>query len=336
MIANMLRAAVATLAMALLAGCERPPVDTVQRGFRGTGMEQVYNPRTLAVVAAANQLPAVLPPAPTDGPKAGATMQNVKVLGDLSIAEFTRTMQAMTDWVAPKEGCAFCHNLQNLADDSKYQKVVSRRMLEMTRHANSQWKSHVGATGVTCWTCHRGQNVPTQVWFKSTERAGTFAGNRAGQNAPAHSVAFAALPNDPFTPLLGGAGEIRVLGAGALPTRGKPGESLQQTEQTYGLMMHMSQALGVNCTYCHNSRSFQSWDQSSPQRATAWYGTRMVRDMNTHFLEPLTASFPPNRLGPGHDVAKVSCATCHQGVFKPLFGASLAPQFPGLMPPAAE
>ena len=335
MIANLLRAAVATLAVALLAGCERPPVDTVQRGFRGTGMEQVYNPRTLATLAAANELPAALPPADADGPKAGAVMRNVKVLGDLSIGEFTRTMQAMTDWVSPKEGCAFCHDLQNLGEDTKYQKVVARRMLEMTRGVNAQWKSHVGATGVTCFTCHRGQNVPEQTWFKSTERAGTFAGNRAGQNAPARSVAYAALPNDPFTPLLAAPGEIRVIGANALPTA-RHGESIVQTERTYGLMMHMSQALGVNCTFCHNSRSFQSWDQSTPQRAIAWHGIRMVRDLNTHYVEPLAPVFPANRLGPAHDPAKVSCATCHQGVFKPLFGASLAPKYPALTASAAD
>ena len=46
-------------ATTLLAGCERPPVDSVQRGFRGTGMELVYNPRTELRVAAANQAPPV-------------------------------------------------------------------------------------------------------------------------------------------------------------------------------------------------------------------------------------------------------------------------------------
>ena len=52
-------------------------------------------------------------------------------------------------------------------------------------------------------------------------------------------------------------------------------------------MMHMSQSLGVNCTYCHNTRSFASWDASTPQRATAWYGIRMVRDLNNDYLDPL-------------------------------------------------
>jgi len=327
-----MRPALPILALAaglLLAACERPPVQMVQSGYRGTGMDQVYNPRTAAAQAALNTVPEALPQAPADGPTAGQTMQNVKVLGDLSVAEFTRTMQAMTNWVAPKEGCAYCHDLQNLADDTKYQKVVARRMIEMTRHVNVDWKPHVGGTGVTCWTCHRGNHVPEQTWFQTPAQKGTFAGNRAGQNAPAKTVAYASLPYDPFTPFLLGGDEIRVITPGALPPPGH-GKSVQQAEWTYGLMMHMSQSLGVNCTYCHNSRSFQSWDQGTPQRATAWHGIRMVRDLNTAYLLPLTSSFPAQRLGPTGDIAKVSCATCHQGVFKPMYGAAMAAQYPAL------
>jgi len=115
-----------------------------------------------------------------------------------------------------------------------------------------------------------------------------------------------------------------------------PGAPIKQAEQTYGLMMHMSEALGVNCTFCHNSRSFTSWDSSTPQRATAWYGIRMVRDVNAHFLEPLTATFPSDRKGPLGDVAKVNCETCHQGVYKPLFGVSMLKDYPELAGPSAQ
>jgi photosynthetic reaction center cytochrome c subunit len=59
----------------LLAGCERPPVDTVQSGYRGTGMEQVYNPRILAEQAPSNVAPPALPAASPDGPKAGTVYQ---------------------------------------------------------------------------------------------------------------------------------------------------------------------------------------------------------------------------------------------------------------------
>ncbi|MFO1337392.1 MAG: photosynthetic reaction center cytochrome PufC [Burkholderiaceae bacterium] len=317
---------VATL---LLAGCERPPINTVQRGYRGTGMEELYNPRTLATQASLNAVPEDQPPASPDGPRAKEVFQNVKVLGEQSVGEFTRTMLSITSWVAPKEGCAYCHDTANLAADTKYTKVVARRMLEMTRHVNAEWKTHVSATGVTCYTCHRGNPVPAQTWFEPLVKTNGFIGNKAGQNTPTATVAYAALPNDPFTPYLSGAADIRVEGNSALPAGHKA--SIVQTEATYGLMTHMSQALGVNCTYCHNSRQFADWSQSTPQRATAWHGIRMVRDLNQGYLAPLTATFPAQRKGPGGDVAKVNCATCHQGAYKPLFGESMLKGHPELI-----
>jgi photosynthetic reaction center cytochrome c subunit len=65
-------------------------------------------------------------------------------------------------------------------------------------------------------------------------------------------------------------------------------------------------------------------------RTTAWYGIRMARALNNDYLVPLTATFPAHRLGIEGDVAKVNCATCHQGVFKPLYGVSMAKDYPEL------
>lgn len=342
---NAIRILLAGLAGALLlAGCEKPPPESVQRGPRGTAMVQVYNPATLAADAAKHQAPEPLPPAPSEGPKAGEVYQNVKVLGHLSVAEFARTMTAVTAWVAPKQGCVYCHNAGNFADDSLYTKVVSRRMMQMTQGINDKWQAHVGKTGVTCFTCHRGENVPAEVWFKPLPdaRANTFAGDRAGQNEPATSVALASLPVDPFTPFLLEDREIRVGGQTALPLAAPATnrQSTKQAEWTYGLMMHMSKSLNVNCTQCHNSRSFSSWGtESSPPRLTAWHGIRMARQLNTDYMVPLTETFPAHRLGPTGDVAKVNCATCHQGAHKPLFGAQMAQHHPELLkagpPPAA-
>jgi photosynthetic reaction center cytochrome c subunit len=321
----------AALAAALLAGCERPPVDTVQRGYRGTGMAQVYNPRLVAAQAPVNAVPADTPPASPEGPRAATVFKNLQVVGDTSVGEFTRLMVSMTAWVSPDQGCTYCHKAgEDMSSDSLYTKVVARRMLQMTRHINADWKTHVAETGVTCYTCHRGQNVPANLWFApptDTHAAG-MVGNRAGQNAPAPSVAYASLPNDPFTPYLDQPNEIRVVGTTALPTGNR--QSTKQAEFTYGLMMHMSQSLGVNCTYCHNTRSFASWDASTPQRATAWYGIRMTRDLNTQYLDPLAGVYPPNRLGPTGDVPKANCATCHQGAYKPLYGASMLKTHPEL------
>ena len=66
-----------------------PPVDTVQRGFRGTAMVQNYNPAEVREYLAENQVPASLPQLPAVGPKAGAVYKNVQVLGSLSVGQFT-------------------------------------------------------------------------------------------------------------------------------------------------------------------------------------------------------------------------------------------------------
>ena len=319
---------------ALLAGCERPPVDVVQRGYRGTAMEVVYNPRTVEQIAAKNVVPAEIPAASPDGPKAKDIYQNVQLLGDLSVAEFTRHMAAITQWVAPEQGCVYCHNPANFAEDSKYTKVVARRMLQMTQTVNSKWQAHVAQTGVTCYTCHRGKPVPEQVWFTAPpqDRRADFIGDLAEQNQPAKSVGYASLPYDPYTYFFLKDYPIRVNGTEALPNGNRA--SIKQAEYTFGLMMHLSQALGVNCTYCHNTRSIHEWDKAQPQRVTAWHGIRMVRELNNEYLLPLTKTFPASRLGELGDVAKVNCGTCHQGAYKPLYGASMVKAHPELLRPS--
>ena len=327
----------AAVAAVVLSGCgERPPITATQNGYRGTGMEQVNNPRTDRITVAMNKAPAAPEAASPDGPKASQVYQNVKVLGHLSVAEFSRNMAAITAWVAPQEGCAYCHNVQNFADESKYTKVVARRMLEMTQHLNADWKPHVGNTGVTCYTCHRGNPVPAQVWYAPADRKyaqNSVMGDLAGQNIGAPSVGYSSLPNDPFTPYLLEDRQIRVNGNQALKFTGTRANlsSTKQAEHTYGLMVHMSDSLGVNCTFCHNTRAFQSWDEAPPQRVTAWHGIRMARDLNVAYMEPLTKTFPANRLGVKGDVAKVNCSTCHQGVNKPLLGAAMAKDHPELL-----
>jgi photosynthetic reaction center cytochrome c subunit len=317
-------------ACALMLGCERPPISTSQQGYRGLGMVDVANPRTLEALQQANVLPEPVPPAPPGGPPASTVYKNVQVLGDLSVPEFTRLMVAITNWVAPKEGCNYCHAGGDFAAEAPYAKIVARRMLQMTQKINADWKSHVGETGVTCYTCHRGQPVPDNIWFAEVGPRGVLgpAGNRAGQNAPAAAVGLASLPYDPFSMFLLQQNEIRIAGGKALPAGA--GSSIQATEATYALMMHMSQALGTNCTFCHNTRSFFDWDQSSAQRAIAWHGIRMVRELNAQYLEPLGSQYPPARLGPLGDAPKANCATCHQGVPKPLLGASMLKDHPVL------
>ena len=322
-------AAVATFGV-ILYTTERPPMDTVQRGFRGTAMDEIYNPRFLQEKIAENKIPASLPRLPDVGGKAGTVYKNVQVLKDESVGNFTRLMASMTTWVAPAQGCAYCHDVNNMAADTLYTKVVARRMIQMVQHINSDWKTHVAETGVTCYTCHRGNPVPAEIWYNNPGpvQASGFAQSPAGKNHPTAVANDTSLPFDPFTPFLEHDENIRIEAQQALP--GTDRSSIKQTDWTYSLLIHFSQSLGVNCTYCHNTRQFANWTESTPQRVTAWYGIRMVRDVNNNYLDPLHTVFPPTRLGAEGDSAKVNCATCHNGVYKPLFGISMVKDFPEL------
>lgn len=320
-----------TIAMLFTSGWERPPMQSTQQGYRGTGMVQVDNPRKLEVKLASQVVPESIPPVPAGGPLASSVYKNVQVLNDLEVGEFTRLMVAITAWVSPEQGCNYCHKEgEDLSADTLYTKVVARKMLQMTRHVNSQWKNHVGATGVTCYTCHRGQPVPAEIWFADPplKQAAGFTAVRDGQNYPAKSVGLTSLPYTHYSTYLVGAKEIRVAPTEALPPNPVGGgATIQATEGTYGLMFHMSGALGVNCTYCHNTQAFSKWNAA---RSTAWYGIRMVRDLNVAYLDPLQPTYPADKLGPLGDAPKANCATCHQGVNKPLAGAQMLKDHPEL------
>ena len=327
-------ASVAAASAVLLTACEDPPQDSVQRGYRGVGMVQHFSPEEVSELLRVNQVPEPEPAVEGEGgPLAKDLYQNVEVLGDLRQQEFTRLMNAMTKWVAPEQGCAYCHELsKGFAYEDVYQKKVSRQMLKMTISMNRDWDKHTGQAGVTCYTCHRGNNVPKNIWFRKPEGkyASRMVGNKAGQNEPSDDVGVSSLPNTPFERFLEKDTEIRVAGDTALPTGNN--SSIKQTEGTYGLMMHMSGSLGVNCTYCHNSRNWRSWEQSTPQRVTAWHGIRMVRDANNNHINILQDVLPAKRKGPLGDAGKVNCTTCHQGVYKPLFGANMVQHYTSLDP----
>ena len=234
------------VAAVILHQAEHPPIVGIQRGFRGTGLVYLYNPRTMASLNEANRIPVSVPYAGNEGAKAGTVYKNVQVLDDVPAGEFTRLMVNMAIWVAPTQGCAACHDVTNLADDSLYTKVVARRMLQMVRHINADWTAHVAETGVTCYTCHRGQLVPPNIWFNNPgpQQAGGFAQVAAGKNHPTEVAGHSALPLDPLTPFLEDVNDIRVQSTTAL--RAADHQSIKQTEWTYALMMNISQSLGVN------------------------------------------------------------------------------------------
>lgn len=303
----------AALALTVLGACKgapdvlKPgPKQIAQHGYAGVGMETNYDPDDIARTAAYNQAPKPLPPAPPGPP---GQYRNVQVLTDISAAEFGRTMTAMSAWVAGNPGnCAYCHNTANFASDSNkgqpiYTKLVSRMMLRMTRRVNSDYTQHVGGTGVTCYTCHRGQPLPNGLWFYTTE----------------NQILRHYLDRD----------DIRVQSHTVEPNNGNR-TAIRQTYNTYALMVTQSNALGVNCTYCHNSRAWTSWEQSTPKRVVAYAGAAMLRDMNMNYLNPLQPVYPRSRLGEHGDAPKAQCITCHNGVYKPLYGAKMVRDYPAL------
>jgi photosynthetic reaction center cytochrome c subunit len=319
----------------LLAGCELGPKESTQLGPRGAGMEQVNN---LNLVTS----PGVPPPSAyqltsREGQKARDVYPDLKVLGDISVDEFGLLMANITAWVVPADappeqsGCNYCHNPENMASYEKYTKTVALSMLRMTRNINVNWQQHVKGTGVTCYTCHRGKALPAYTWsFTPDARTDTILGNTHGQNSPAKSVGYSSLPNDPNGWYFVGNREIRVAGNEIHPG-GQPA-NIKDAEATYGLMMRVSGALGVNCTFCHNTHSFRDWESSRIQRVSAWHGIRMVRQANEEYIQPLQTAFPANmgRLGPMGDPLKVNCQTCHQGHSKPLGGVSMLADNPAL------
>lgn len=317
---------------------ERPPVHTVQIGHRGVAMELVYNPRAVAATFAQQQPPVATEaadPPETDDDRAASIYENVPVLGHLSIAQFGRIMEAMTEWLYPgqgAEGCNNCHVPGNFAAEDVYTKHVARRMLQMVHQINTEWRTHVGDTGVTCYTCHRGQAVPAAVWSTMPEQAtrGGMAAIQVAQNLPGADVGLASLPNEPFTPYLFQDRDVRRLTDTPRPSGNLAGT--MATEWNYALMMHMSTSLGVNCTFCHNAHNFGDWTTSRTQRVQAWHGIRMVREVNQSYIQPLKDVFPQNmgRLGPMGDPLKVNCQTCHQGYSKPMGGVSMLADNPAL------
>lgn len=292
----------------VLAACGDTQTDSVQVGYRGVGMEQNYNRGDLKQKFAQVKLPEVVAPAGAS-PPGPLPWRNVQVLNDISVAEFNRTMIAMSTWVAGTGNCAYCHNVANFASDTLpngkaiYTKVVARRMLQMTRQINGQYSAHVANTGVTCYTCHLGKPLPNGLWFYSSQ-------------------------NDYLRHYLDREG-ARVVSQTVAPSNGNR-SSVKQTEWTYALMISQSRSLGVNCTYCHNSRQFASWTQAPPARVTAFHGILMMRDLNTNYLAPLQSVYPAVRLGAMGDAPKAQCVTCHNGNYKPLYAAKMVKDYPAL------
>ncbi|WP_348760466.1 photosynthetic reaction center cytochrome PufC [uncultured Salinisphaera sp.] len=319
-----------TCFMLFTAGWDRPPIKSVQTGYRGGGQSLVYNPREVDKNLSNTQFQNAPPAADTGGPKASEVWENVQVLGNLSVGQFIRQMQGMSNAIAPDQGCSYCHANGNYASDELYTKKVARRMLQMTRQINTKWDSHVDGVGVTCWTCHRGKHVPDAVWADKV--AGVTNEGSTAEFMPNSYNGYSSLPSDVYNSFYEESWPINVQGHYAMPNGND--KNVKDTERVFGVMIHMSNALGVNCSYCHNSRAFSSWDgQSRPNKIRAWYGIHMLRELNTTYMNSLADVFPANRKGPDGKPFGINCQTCHQGVYKPLYGQKVIADYPELAVP---
>ena len=318
---------------------------SMQTGPRGTGMS--VTEFAAAVVKPDPTIEAYYteePYVPEGGePLAKDIYENVEVLGDLTEDNFNRLMNAMTQWVSPEQGCAYCHgdgDLETYGADDLYTKVVSRRMIQMTQAINDGWYDHVNANkevGVNCYTCHRGENVPSEIWFRIAPVNEATAGWAAVQNRATSISQSTSLPSDALENYLLEDNQIvvhdlesRVAGGPASDDELLP--SLQDTERTYSLMNYFSNSLGVNCVFCHNSRAFYAAaGEVTPQWSTASLGILMVQELNNDYLVPLQDVYPPERLGPVYaDAPKAACKTCHKGYQQPLQGMNMIADWPEL------
>lgn len=90
--------------------------------------------------------------------KAGDTYENLQLLADLPEHELRPTMERWS--AALGTGCSHCHESYSDAVDTPM-KLRAREMLTMVRAINATTFAAPGAPQVTCWTCHRGQRVPS-------------------------------------------------------------------------------------------------------------------------------------------------------------------------------
>jgi Photosynthetic reaction centre cytochrome C subunit len=90
---------------------------------------------------------------------------SVRVLTGLLAPQFQEEMNFITQ--ALGANCNTCHVRGNFASEEKPEKLIARRMLEMTKGLNQQFfPDHKPKDGesvlgrVTCYTCHQGEQKP--------------------------------------------------------------------------------------------------------------------------------------------------------------------------------
>ena len=93
------------------------------------------------------------------GRAGGAPHKNLKVLSETEFAPGPMFAQGAMRAAATGLGvmCDYCH-VQDRSSDEKPAKVTARVMFQMVKDINGKFPD--GKTQVTCYTCHRGAEMP--------------------------------------------------------------------------------------------------------------------------------------------------------------------------------
>jgi len=89
--------------------------------------------------------------------KNASGFKNVQVLTEMTRDELDEFMDTMVEYVGA-EKCAYCH-VQDKSSDELEHKVTARRFIKMTKELNETVFKD-GEKKVTCYTCHRGKQLP--------------------------------------------------------------------------------------------------------------------------------------------------------------------------------
>ena len=221
-------------------------------------------------------------------------------------------------------------------------------MLRMTRHLNSglvqprrRGRSHL--LHLPPWPARAGGDLVPQ-----RPGAAPPVHRQAGQLDRGRGHRAQVLPDASYAEYFLGDEPIVVQSTTVQPSHTISAQS--EAKRIYEMMMTLSDGIGVNCGFCHNTRSFQSWQESTPYRWVTYDAINMLRDLNRNFLLPLADVIPQTRtledetrlpVLPARQTGQqlgnglALCGTCHQGVTKPLNGANMVHDYPGLFPAAA-
>lgn len=228
--------------------------------------------------------------------------QAVQVLKGMNTAQISAYMVSQVSG-GLKVDCSYCHNIANFAQEDGYpnaaKKVTARKMMQMSADLNQNYTAKlpasVGNYQITCATCHNGK--------------------AAGLNSYPIEI-MNTLPNDWSLPL-----DLDY--PGGLVVTGRKDISNAEVERNQFTMYHFNVSMGQGCTFCHNSRNFQSYEIEQKNHAS------IMLQMTKHIQETYVA--PGGRIADGIMAGKSpSCWLCHQGARIPP-GAAQPGQVPAVL-----